>query len=221
MTRERTRLYLITPPTVEDVNAFLSQFEAALTGGDVAAIQVRCKSGDQIDEDMTRAVVAAIKPAAEASSVAVFINDSPKLAAELDVDGVHIGQSDCGIQEARDIIGPDRILAVTCHDSRHLAMTAGEQGADCVAFGAFYPTTTKNASTRAEPDLLASWQIFTELPCIAIGGITPENAQPLIEAGADFIATSSAVWDHPEGPAAAVSAFNKVIDQVFATGDAA
>ena len=129
MTRERTRLYLITPPTVVDVNAFLSQFEAALTGGDVAAIQIRCKSGDQIDEDMTRAVAGAIKPVAEVSSVAVFINDSPKLAAELDVDGVHIGQSDGGIQEARDIIGPDRILGVTCHDSRHLAMTAGEQGA--------------------------------------------------------------------------------------------
>lgn len=219
--RERTRLYLITPPRIEDPDAFAREFEAALSGGDVAALQIRCKTGDKIDQEMTRAVAEAIRPMAHENSVAIFINDSVDLAIELDVDGVHIGQSDGNVKEARETLGADRILGVTCHDSRHLAMEAGEAGADYVAFGAFYPTETKEAPTRAEPDILTAWQTFTELPCVAIGGITPETAAPLVEAGADFIAVSSAVWSHPDGPKTAVEAFNAVIDGVFADHDGA
>lgn len=221
MTRERTRLYLITPPIIENPDTFAASFRQALSGGDVSALQIRCKSNNDIDLAATRSVAEAVMTIAHEHSVAVFINDSVDLAVELDADGVHIGQSDGSVAEAREQLGPDRILGVTCHDSRHLAMEAGEAGADYVAFGAFYATETKEAPTRAEPDILASWQMFTELPCVAIGGITPENAAPLIEAGADFIATSGAVWNHPEGPAKAVEAFNRVIDEIFAGHDVA
>ena len=114
--------------------------------------------------------------------------------------------------EAARVMGEDKILGVTCHNSKHLAMLAGEAGADYVAFGAFYETQTKQAKSKAEPDILTFWQQFVELPCVAIGGITPENAAPLVEAGADFIAASASVWGHKDGPAAAVRAFNQIFD---------
>ena len=133
------------------------------------------------------------------------------LAARLGCDGVHVGQSDMPYAEARKLMGPDRMVGVTCHDSRHLAMEAAEAGADYVAFGAFYPTTTKEAPTRAEPEILTIWQDFMETPCVAIGGITAHNAQPLAAAGADFLAVSAGVWSHPQGPAAAVKALNAAI----------
>jgi len=141
----------------------------------------------------------------------VILNDRPDLAARFDCDGVHIGQEDAPFAEARRLVGTDRIVGVTCHDSRHLAMDAAEAGADYVAFGAFFPTTTKDAKTHADLEVLEIWQENMLAPCVAIGGITPGNCRPLVTAGADFIATSSAVWAHPEGPGAAVAAFNAEI----------
>ena len=143
--------------------------------------------------------------------MALILNDDPDLAARLDCDGVHVGQSDASYAEARRRVGRDRIVGVTCHDSRHLAMEAAEQGADYVAFGAFFPTSTKDAPTRAEPEVLSVWQETMETPCVAIGGITPENARGLAAAGADFLAVSAGVWSHPAGAAAAVKALNAAI----------
>ena len=211
-TRERPRLYLITPPQIDDIAAFTAMFEAAIAGGDVAALQVRLKQGREIDLAATRAVALAVKPICAAHHIALFINDSPQLALAVEADGVHLGASDMDIADARRLVGEEMIIGATCKASRHAAMIAGEAGADYVAFGAFYPTQTKDDATPADPDILSWCQMFLTLPCAAIGGITPDNCAPLLEAGADFLAVSHAVWANPDGPAAAVAAFNRVID---------
>jgi thiamine-phosphate pyrophosphorylase len=202
------RLYLITPAQIPDLPAFLKALEQALAAGDVAALQVRLK--DVSDAEIER-VVGAVLPIAHAREVAVILNDRPDLAARLDCDGVHVGQDDAPCAEARRIMGPRAMVGVTCHDSRHLAMEAAEAGADYVAFGALFPTTTKAAATACDLDTLTIWQETMQTPCVAIGGLTPENCGPVVEAGADFIAVSSAVWSHPDGPDAAVTAFLKAI----------
>ncbi len=199
------RLYLITPPVIDDLAAFAATLKAALDAGDVAALQIRLKPAS--DSEII-AACRVLAPIAQAKGVAVILNDRPDLAAQLGLDGVHIGQDDAPYAEARRIVGVGRTVGVTCHDSRHLAMEAAEAGADYVAFGAFFPTTTKEAIGHPDLELLTDWQEIMRTPCVAIGGITVENCRPLIEAGADFIAVSSGVWSHPAGPAAAVRAFN-------------
>ena len=201
----RCRLYLITPPVIDDAKAFATLLEQALEAGDVAAIQVRLKDVSEAHlAEVTRAVLAV----GHDYEVSVLLNDSPELAAKFGCDGVHIGQSDAPLKEARKIMGPDAMIGVTCHDSRHLAMEASEGGADYVAFGAFFPTQTKDTDFQAELEDLTIWQESMMTPCVAIGGITVENCDAVVEAGADFIAVSGGVWNHPEGPAAAVAAFN-------------
>ena len=208
MTLPLCRLYLITPPRLDDPTEFADALAGAVDAGDVAALQIRLKDVD--DETIARAV-AAIRTVAQARDVAVILNDRPDLAAALGCDGVHVGQSDASYAEARRLVGPDRMVGVTCHDSRHLAMEAAEAGADYVAFGAFFPTTTKDPKTAADSELLSWWQEIMEVPCVAIGGITVENAKGLADAGADFVAVSAGVWGYPEGPAAAVRAFTQVL----------
>jgi len=213
MSLSACRLYLITPPQLGDLTAFAGRLEAALSAGDVAALQVRFK--DTPEAGIVEAV-RVLGPVARAHDVALILNDDPDLAARLDCDGVHVGQSDASYAEARRRVGRDRIVGVTCHDSRHLAMEAAEQGADYVAFGAFFPTATKDAPTRAEPEILTVWQESMETPCVAIGGVTADNARGLVAAGADFIAVSAGVWNHPGGEAEAVRALNTAIAQGLA-----
>ena len=198
-----TQLYLITPPRIDA--QFAETLAGVLSGGDVAALQIRLK--DHSREDI-RQLAPPLIALAQQNGVAVILNDDAELAVELGCDGVHLGQGDGSVKEARAILGKDRTIGVTCHDSRHLAMLAGEAGADYVAFGAFFPTTTKDVSHQADIELVKWWVEVFELPCVAIGGITVDNAAPLIEAGADFIAVSGGVWQHPDGPLAAVTAFN-------------
>ncbi len=202
------RLYLITPPRIDDAPAFAKLLAATLDAGDIACVQLRLKG---LDDDSLCRAIDFIRPEAQRRNVAFLLNDRPDLAFETGCDGVHIGQEDGTYAQARAAIGKDGIVGVTCHDSRHLAMEAGEAGADYVAFGAFYPTETKEPPTFAEPDLLKWWSELMEVPCVAIGGITTGNARPLVEAGADFLAVSGGVWNHPEGPAAAVRAFNEIL----------
>jgi thiamine-phosphate pyrophosphorylase len=202
------RLYLITPPRLADPAAFARMLAAALEAGDVAALQIRLKD---VPDAEIEAAVRALSPIGQAHDVAVILNDRPDLAARFGCDGVHVGQDDASYAEARRSMGKDRIVGVTCHDSRHLAMEAAEAGADYVAFGAFFDTATKDASTRADPEILSIWQETMTVPCVAIGGITVDNAGTLVAAGADFLAVSAGVWSHPQGPAAAVAAFNRVI----------
>ena len=213
--RARTRLYLITPPQLH-VTEFAPLLDEALTAGDVACLQLRLKNTDNhaADEALIAEAIAQLMPVAHRHDVAFILNDNPELAAKYDCDGAHIGQDDIAYEAARAIMGEDKIIGVTCHDSKHLAMEAGEAGADYVAFGAFYETQTKQAKTQASPDILSFWQEFVELPCVAIGGITPDNAATLVAAGADFIAASNSVWQHAGGAALAVQAFNDIFDAV-------
>lgn len=206
--RPPCRLYLITPPEIADLAAFAVELEVALAAGDVAALQIRLKPAA---DAAILAAVEALAPVARAHDVAVILNDRPDLAARSGCDGVHLGQSDASLAEARRLLGPDAMIGVTCHDSRELAMEAAEAGADYVAFGAFFPTATKETAHRPDPEILTIWQETVEIPCVAIGGITPGNAGDLARAGADFVAVSSAVWNAPEGPAAAVRAFNRAL----------
>jgi thiamine-phosphate pyrophosphorylase len=204
----RCRLYLITPARIDDLAGFGATLAQALAAGDVAALQIRLKD---VADAAIEAAVRALLPIAQAAGVAVILNDRPDLAARLGCDGVHVGQSDAPYAEARRIMGPDAMIGVTCHDSRHLAMEAAEAGADYVAFGAFYPTDTKATVHRPDPEILTVWQETMQTPCVAIGGITVENAAPLIAAGADFLAVSAGVWAFADGPAAAVAEFNTLM----------
>lgn len=204
---DRCRLYLITPPAFE-TEAFANDLRAALDGGDVACLQLRLKD---VDDDAVRRATEVLMPLAHASEVAFLINDRPDLALELGADGCHVGQEDTPYADARAILGADRIVGVTCHASRHLAMDAAEAGADYVAFGAFFPTGTKQAKAAADPEILRWWSELFEVPCVAIGGITVDNCRPLIAAGADFLSVVAGVWDYPAGPGAAVRDFNRAM----------
>ena len=201
------RLYLVTPPKIEAAR-FADILATALDAGDVGCVQLRLK--DISKDDIARAAEV-LAPIAQSRDVAFLMNDYPDLAFATGCDGVHVGQEDASYDDARRIVGADAIVGVTCHDSRHLAMEAAEKGADYVAFGAFFPTATKNASGAATPDILAAWSEMVTVPSVAIGGITAQNCAPLVQAGADFLAVVSAVWDHPKGPAAAVKEFNAAI----------
>lgn len=202
---EPAGLYLISPQQVG--GAFPEDLKAALEPGIAAAFQLRVK--DVGEHELARLAEPLQRICADAG-VAFIINDNMALAKRLGADGVHLGQSDGDIREARALLGPTAQIGKTCHDSRHLAMEAGEAGADYVAFGAFYPTTTKPSDYRPEPSILTWWSTLFEIPCVAIGGITPENARPLIDAGADFLAVCQAVWGK-EDAADAVRAFSTLL----------
>lgn len=201
---ERCRLYLITPSKLEPTR-FAETLKRTLAAGDVASVQLRLKD---VSDDEIRRAAEILMPIAQRADVAFILNDRPDLAAALRCDGVHVGQDDESYAKARAVVGSDAIVGVTCHNSRHLAIEAAEAGADYVAFGAFFPTSTKEVKAMAEIETLAWWAEMMVVPCVAIGGITVENCKPLIAAGADFLAVSSGVWDFAQGPEAAVNAFN-------------
>jgi thiamine-phosphate pyrophosphorylase len=204
--RPPCQLYLISPPEVG--GDFPARLEAALSGGPVAAFQFRVKGKDQHE---AAALAEPLQRICEAHEVAFIVNDDMGLAKRLGADGVHLGQGDGDPRDARALLGPSAQIGVTCHDSRHLAMEAGEAGADYVAFGAFFPTSTKDTSHRPDPTILSWWSRVFEIPCVAIGGITPENGAVLVEAGADFLAVCRAVWAHERGPAAAVAELHAML----------
>ncbi len=203
------RLYLITPPTIE-IPVFAQALAAALDAGDVAAVQLRLKN---CSDEVIRDAVRNLQPLVQERDVAFILNDRPDLAAKMGCDGVHIGQSDGSYSDARRLVGEDKSIGVTCHASRHLAIEAAEAGADYIAFGAFFPSSTKpEADEQAPVELLSWWSELTEVPVVAIGGITPLNCAPLVAAGVDFLAVASAVWNHPHGPGSAIQEFLKVIE---------
>ena len=206
MSRSNCRLYLLTPPKFE-AKPFAETLKRALGAGDVASVQLRLK--DVTDEEILR-TGEILMPVVQRAGAAFIVNDRPDLAARLGADGVHVGQEDVPYAEARAAMGRDRIVGVTCLNVRHFAIEAAEAGADYVAFGAFFPTATKNAETRAEPEIIQWWSEMMVVPCVAIGGITVENCGVLIEAGTDFLCVASGVWDYAQGPAAAVKAFNSL-----------
>ena len=200
------QLYLISPLNVG--GDFPEQLQAALEAGPVAAFQFRVKD---IDVDEAERLAQPLKAVCDAHDVAFIVNDDAALAKRLGADGVHLGQSDDDLKHARMQLGDQAQIGITCHDSRHLAMEAGEGGANYVAFGAFFSTQTKETSHRADVDLLHWWAKMMEIPCVAIGGITPDNCQPLVDAGADFLAVSGSVWNDPKGPGHAVKRFDDIL----------
>lgn len=202
---EPAKLYLISPQEVG--GTFPDRLKAALDPGLAAAFQLRVKN---IEEHELARLAEPLQRICADAEVAFIVNDSMKLAKRLGADGVHLGQGDGDIREARALLGPSAQIGKTCHDSRHLAMEAGEAGADYVAFGAFYPTTTKPSDYRPDPSILSWWSALFEIPCVAIGGITPANAKPLVDAGADFLAVCQAVWA-ADDTASAVKAFADVL----------
>ncbi len=200
--RPPCQLYLISPPQI--TADFPDRLAKALDGGSVAAFQLRIKD---VDDHAIARFAEPLQRLCADREVAFIVNDSIALAKRLGADGVHLGQRDGDPREAREILGRDAQVGVTCHNSRHLAMEAGDAGADYVAFGAFFQTRTKQTEYIADTALLRWWTTVSPIPCVAIGGITAENAAPLVAAGADFIAVSAAVWDHPSGPDVAVRQF--------------
>ena len=205
----RCQLYLITPPNLDDPAAFADDLAAACDAGGVASVQLRLKD---VDDDAIRRAAEVLCPLVQNRDIAFLMNDRPDLAVETGCDGVHIGQEDAAYDEARALVGDNAIVGVTCHASRHLAIEAVGKGADYVAFGAFFATDTKQAKASAGPEILQWWNEIATTPAVAIGGITPENCGPLVAAGVDFLAVVSAIWNHTQGPAAAVEAFNKAIE---------
>lgn len=207
------RLYLISPPALDDLSAFHDALGAALDAGDIACVQLRLKGreGEPVADDMVLRAGERLLPLTTDTDTEFLINDRPDLALQLGADGVHLGQDDTSYDHARKILGDELTIGVTCHNSKHLALIAGEAGADYVAFGAFFDTATKQAPTRADPALLEWWRFATTVPSVAIGGITPENCAGLARAGADFLAVSAAIWGHRDGPAAGVRAFEAAI----------
>jgi thiamine-phosphate pyrophosphorylase len=205
--RPPCQLYVVSPPAIV-VPDFVEALKAALDGGPVAAFQLRLKD---VGDDAVLRACEALLPICNAHDVAFVLNDRADLAKQAGADGVHLGQGDGSVKAARALLGANVQIGRTCHDSRHLAMEAGEDGADYVAFGAFYDTTTKPSHYRPAPEILTWWTTISQLPCVAIGGIFADNAAPLVAAGADFIAVVRAVWDHPDGPGAGVAAFGPVL----------
>ena len=201
------QLYLISPLDVG--GSFPKRLREALAAGPVAAFQFRVKD---IDGDEAARLAEPLKAICDEYDVAFVVNDDVALAARLGADGVHLGQGDESLKKARAELGPDVQIGITCHDSRHLAMEAGEGGANYVAFGAFFPTTTKEVFHTPDPAILEWWSTMMEIPCVAIGGITPDNCRPLVDAGADFLAVSGAIWQDPQGPGHAVRRFGTILE---------
>ena len=209
--KDRSRVYLITPENFLPL-PFADLLAAALDAGDVAAVQLRIKD---VSDSVWKRTIDVLRPVTQARNVAFLLNDRADLVVQTGCDGAHVGQDDIPAREARRMMGPDLTLGVTCKGSRDLAMTAGEDGADYVAFGAFFPSTTKQVTNQVDPEILRWWAELMEIPSCAIGGITPENCGPLVRAGTDFLAVVGCVWNHPDGPAAGVKALNRAIAEAM------
>ena len=204
---ELAGLYLLTPPKFHLV-PFGETLKSVLDTGAVDCLQLRLKD---VSDDEIRTVIDTILPICVDRDIPLILNDRPDIARKSGCDGVHVGEGDASYDEARAIMGEEHIVGVSCYDSRHKAMILGEKGADYVAFGAFYPTKTKEAKTSVTPEILEIWTTFTTVPCVAIGGITADNVAPLVLAGADFIAVTGGVWNHPDGPEAGAKAIKAAI----------
>jgi thiamine-phosphate pyrophosphorylase len=204
---DQTGLYLLTPPKI-DLAVFPDLLKSVLDTGAIDCLQLRLKD---VSDDEIRKAIDVILPLCSDRDIPLILNDRPDIAKKSGVDGVHVGEEDASYAEARAIMGEEHIVGVSCYDSRHRAMELGEKGADYVAFGAFYPTQTKEAKTSVTPEIIEIWTTFTTVPCVAIGGITADNLGPIVEAGADFIAVTGGVWSHPDGPEAGAKAIKAAI----------
>lgn len=208
--QQACELYLITPESIPDLGAFSEVLDGVLATGHVACVQLRLKNVEDVQFEQTALTLLSV---CHKHEVPLLINDRADIAAKVNADGVHLGQEDGDVPSARTLLGNDKDIGVTCHSSKDLAFAAGEAGANYVAFGAFFASGTKPDALLAEKSVLTDWDMFTDLPCVAIGGITPDNCAELASAGAHFIAVCGAVWNHTEGPVAAVQAFHTALNK--------
>ena len=220
------KLYLISPPQIE-LGSFAERFKSVAETGLVSFFQLRLKFPVIANEHSKRGnpeiaspnklylsrndeliITAAQKliPICAKHNIKFIVNDSAELALKCGADGVHVGIDDGGVVKAREILGAGKIIGASCYNSLELAEKAANEGADYISFGAFYPTKTKVARSKAEIETVLKWKSQSKIPCSAIGGITPENANPIIAAGADYICVVSSVWDE-ENPADAAKKF--------------
>lgn len=207
-----SRIYLITPPTI-DLPAFAKDLPAVLDAGDVACFQLRLKNAS--DDDLKRAVQT-LMPLVIQRDIAFVLNDRVDLAKHLGCDGVHLGQNDAPLIEARKTLGPDKIIGVSCYDSKHRAMFAASEGTDYVAFGVAFPefSTTKPQGPQVPFSVYEDWVASTTTPVVAIGGITAANCAALVRIKVDFLAIIGAVWNHASGPVAGMKALDTAIKGV-------
>ncbi len=219
-----TKLYLISPPRFE-LSDFRKELELAFKGGEIPVFQLRMKSESKegaltepADNNEIKKAVRELKGLCNDNNCLFILNDEVSLAAELNCDGVHVGVDDMSVVDARKIMGEGKFIGASCYASVDKAFTAGEQGTDYVAFGVFYDTQTKAAKGRAKPELIEFWSKYTVLPSVAIGGIKINNAKPIIDAGADFIAVVTGVWDHEKGADSAVKEFNELFKKCDVAG---
>ncbi len=210
------QIYIITPPQLVP-EEFVQHMERALDAGTVASFQLRLETDDM---DAWRHATEVLMPVAAARDVAFIINDHVDIAKEMGADGAHVGIHDMQVKAARQLLGPDKILGATCMDSKHLAMTAAEQGANYVSFGPFftsrspyYPKENYAPKYMVSPNILTWWSTLMEIPCIAAGGIKPQNCAELVKAGADFICASTSIWEYPGGAAAAIKDFHREMEE--------
>ena len=211
MTAAGSRLYIITPETFE-LNPFADSLGQALDAGDVAAVQLRLKNAP---DDVWKRAIDVLRPVCQSRRVEFLLNDRADLVAASGCDGAHVGQEDMPAREARSLMGPSRTLGVTCKSSQDLADRAVRDGASYVAFGAFFPSTSKQVTNLADPEVLRRWAQRSKVPSCAIGGITAANLAPLVRAGASLLAIIGGVWGYPDGPAAGVRAINAAIKTVL------
>lgn len=185
-------LYVITP-ALADPELLAGKVEAALRGG-AQVVQYRNKAAD---EPLRHEQAVRIARLCRVVGACFIVNDSIELARRVAADGVHLGKDDEGVGAARALLGPGKLIGVSCYNELWRARDAVAQGADYIAFGSFFPSPTKPGAVMAARDLLRAAKEFS-VPIVAIGGITPDNAALLIEAGADAVAVLSAVFDAPD-----------------------
>ena len=202
-----TKLYIISPANI-NINEFPSSLEEVLKTGLVACFQLRLKNLN--DQELIN-ISKVLKPICNKFDVPFILNDRLDLANKIGADGVHLGEDDPSILDARKLLGPKAIIGASCYNSKHLAMKAAEQGANYVAFGAFFETKTKKAKTKAVMSLIEDWVLISNIPCVAIGGINSKNCHELIKAGVDFIAVVGAIWNNIDSPRKAILNFKNII----------
>ena len=202
-----TKLYLISPPDI-NINEFIFSLDDVLNTGLVSCFQLRLKNVK--DEDIIESAKA-LKPICNKYHVPFILNDRLDLVNKVEADGVHLGEDDDSILEARKLLGPKAIIGASCYNSKHLAMEAAEEGADYVAFGAFFATITKDPKTKADINIIKDWTLISNIPCVAIGGINSSNCKELVDAGVDFIAVVGSIWNKNDDPKSAINKFKSII----------
>ncbi len=207
MTEYLTKIYLITPPKIDE-NFFFTSLENVLSTKIVSCLQIRLKN---VEDKNIIEICKIVRPICDNYKIPLIINDRLDLVKKCDADGVHLGQEDGSIKDARKYLGSNFIIGASCYNSKHIAMEAAENGADYVAFGAFFESKTKVPKVKVKKNIIEDWNFISNIPCVAIGGITPTNCKDLIKAGADHLAVIGSIWNSDKSPEKAIMDFKKIL----------